>query len=122
MRNNYANNTSIHPYEWRSDIIIAAQHHPFFPDGTLTGQGWAMASGDAAGEYMGRFVNEFHGGNGQPNPAWIEIMNEPLWEFTTNGPYSPAEVFQYHNDVADAIRAQGVDVPIGGYCTRLPHF
>jgi len=121
-KTNYANQPEIHPYEVRNDLIIAAQHRPYFPDGTPTTQGWSLASGTATGEYMGRYINEFHGGNGQPLPAYVEVMNEPLWEFVTNGPYSPAAIFEYHNEVADAIREQTTAVPIGGYCSAFPLF
>ncbi|MEM8583345.1 MAG: Ig-like domain-containing protein [Bacteroidota bacterium] len=123
VRNNYANRTQIHPYEHRNSLIIAGQQRPFYPDGTLTGQGWALANGNATGEYMGRYVNEFFGGNGQPKPDFIEVMNEPLWEFVTvENSATPAEIFEFHNEVADAIRSQGVDVPIGGYCTAFTLF
>ncbi|MEM6966527.1 MAG: Ig-like domain-containing protein [Bacteroidota bacterium] len=121
-RNNYANNPVHELFESRNELVIAAQQRPFYPDGTLNAQGWAFANGTATGEYMGRFVNEFHGGNGQPRPTYIEIMNEPLYEFVTVGPLQPLEIFNFHNDAADAIRAQVDDIPIGGYCAAFPDF
>jgi len=121
-RNNYANTPAIHPYEARNELTIAAQQHPFFPDGTPTQQGWAPANGTAVGEFMGRYVNEFHGGNGQPEPAFVEVMNEPLWELTTNGPITATEVFEFHNEVADAAKEQNPDLLIGGYTTAFPKF
>ena len=122
VRNAYANQPTIHQYEARNELVIAAQHQPFFPDGTLTGQGWALANGTATGEYMGRFINEFHGGNGQPKPDYIEVMNEPLYKFVTVGDLSPIEVFNFHNEATDAIRVQVADIPIGGYCAAFPNF
>jgi len=120
-RNSYANNTAIHPYEARNNQIIATQQRPFFPNGTLTNQGWAPANGDAVGEFMGRFVNEFFGQNGEPAPKYIEVMNEPLYELLMDG-HTPTEIFQFHNEVADAIRAQDVEIPIGGYVAAFPDF
>ena len=61
VRNNYSRNPLLKPFESRNELIIAAQHRPFFPDGTNTGRGWALANGSATGEYMGRFINEFFG-------------------------------------------------------------
>jgi len=121
-RNNYASNSGHQLYESRNELVIAGQQHPFYPDGALTGQGWALANGTATGEYMGRFVNEFHGGNGQPRPTYIEIMNEPLYDLVDEGPHQPIDIFNFHNDAADAIRQQVSDIPIGGYCAAFPNF
>jgi len=122
VRNNYSTNLAHQSYEPRNELVIAGQQRPFYPDGTLTGQGWALANGTATGEYMGRYINEFHGGNGQPKPTYIEIMNEPLYDLVDEGPHQPLEIFQFHNDAADAIRAQVSDIPIGGYCAAFPNF
>ncbi|MEM8900505.1 MAG: agarase, partial [Bacteroidota bacterium] len=122
VRNSYRNRTGIHAYEARNELVIAAQQKPFFPDGTKTSQGWAFTNGTAVGEFMGRFVNTFHGGEGQPKPTYIEIMNEPLYEFVTVGDKTPAEVFSFHNEVADALRLQVPNIPIGGYVAAFPNF
>ena len=120
-RNNYANNSNWHPYESRTNLIIGAQQHPFYPDGTPTGQGWVPANGTAVGEFMGRYVNNFFGENGQPAPPLVEIMNEPLYELMMEG-HMPTEIFQFHNEAADAIREQNSEVLIGGYTTAFPNF
>ncbi|MEL7120313.1 MAG: Ig-like domain-containing protein [Bacteroidota bacterium] len=122
VRNGYANRPGLHVYEDRNELVIASQQRPFFPDGTKTGKGWAFANGTATGEYMGRYINEFHGRNGRPMPTYIEIMNEPLYEFVTEGDRTPLEIFEFHNEVADAIRAQNIDIPIGGYTVAFPNF
>ncbi|MEO1449115.1 MAG: Ig-like domain-containing protein [Bacteroidota bacterium] len=121
-RNSYANNTSIHAYEARNELVIAAQQHPFYPDGTPTGQGWAFANGTATGEYMAHYINNFHGSNGPPEPPYVEIMNEPLYDLVTVGDEEPVDVFQFHNEVADAIRARNSTVQIGGYTAAFPNF
>lgn len=121
-RNTYANQPFLKAYEKRNQLVIGAQQRPFYPDGTPTAKGWIPAGGEAVGEYLGRYVNEFYGQNGQPKPAYVEIMNEPLYEFVTVGDRTPEEVFQFHNEVADAYRAQDPGVPIGGYVAAFPNF
>lgn len=121
-RNNYAAQPSIHQYDDRNNLIIAPQQRPFYPDGTPTQQGWAPAGGDAVGEFTGRYVNEFFGGEGKPAPAYVEVMNEPLYELTTIDGIPPLEIFEFHNDFATAYKAQNSDIPLGGYCAAFPDF
>ena len=79
-------------------MIVAAQQHPYWPDGKLTGQGWALSQtdtnaeplGTATGDYMGQFLAKYfnRGGSdtlGQPKPVYVEVMNEPVWELVEFG-------------------------------------
>lgn len=126
-RNNFANNTSIHQYENRKNAVVAAQLHPFWTGESqkATGQGWKLASPTATGEYMGRYFNEFHGGNGQKKPAFVEVINEPAYE-ALGGKHdytnSIQEIADFHVEVADAIRVQDPNLKIGGYTTAFPDF
>lgn len=131
-RASYSTNSTYKSFEGRNDLVIAAQLHPFYPDGQLTGTGWAFSQenkdndqfGFATGEYMGRFIQEFHGSDGQPRPLWIEVVNEPMWHLWDEaGKHSPEEIFRFHNGAAAGIRSiLGNDIPIGGYCTAFPNF
>jgi agarase len=129
-RNTYSGRTWIHPYEDRHKLVLCAQFHPFWPDGTLTNKGWALSQADtqeepfgtATGEYMGLYAKHFFGGNGPGPPYCIEIINEPLWELVTNGTTPPAQCFKFHNNVAAAIRQHVPDIPIGGYTAAFPDF
>lgn len=124
---NFENNSHLHEYEHRKNKVIAAQLHPFWTGESQkpTGQGWEFASATATGEYMGRYLNEFHGGNGQGIPNWVEIINEPAYE-SLGGPndytHSLQEIADFHNEVAAAIRAQDPTLKIGGYTTAFPNF
>ncbi|SNR30986.1 agarase [Lutibacter agarilyticus] len=126
-RNNFASNTNIHQYENRKNAVVAAQLHPFWTGESqkATAQGWKLESPKATGEYMGRYFNEFHGGNGQKKPAFVEVINEPAYEALggkldyTN---SIQEIADFHVEVADAIRAQDPSLKIGGYTTAFPDF
>jgi agarase len=129
-RNSYAQKTAVHPYEDRHNLVLCAQFHPFWPDGTLTNKGWALSQADTAdgvfgtatGEYMGLYTKNFFGGNGPRLPLCIEIINEPLWELVTNGTTPPAQCFKFHNNVAATIRQHVPDIPIGGYTAAFPDF
>lgn len=143
QRNNYNAKTSIHSYEDRLDgYVIGAQFRPFWPDGTLTGDAskfpqWTISQtdtvtepiGSASGNYMGHFMNHFYGSDsqvGHPLPTYVEVMNEPDWPLFESpgdpayGTSSPAELWKYHNSVADQIRSLNTNVLIGGYCPAFP--
>lgn len=127
-RNNYASRTALHAYENRkANHVMAAQLHPFWTGESqqATNDGWKLASPTATGEYMGRFFNEFHGGNGEPIPKWIEVINEPAYEALggkNNFTNSLQEIADFHVEVADAMRAQNPDFLIGGYTAAFPDF
>ncbi len=123
----FASNTALHPYENRKNLVIAGQLHPFWTGESqrATGQGWELANATAVGEYMGHYINEFHGGNGQKIPAYVEVINEPAYEALggkldyTN---SIQEIADFHVEVADAIRIQAPNLKIGGYTAAFPDF
>lgn len=124
------------------DMIVGAQQHPFWPEGTLTkGSGWALSQtntteeplGTATGHYMAQYFSKFFDAtpndgirNGQIKPKYVEVMNEPLYDLTTvrDGAdrVEPADVFRFHNTVANEIRKNNDDVLIGGYTTAFPDF
>ncbi|MEM1108884.1 MAG: agarase [Planctomycetota bacterium] len=120
-------------YLERADMIIGAQLHPFWPSGerATAKTGWKLSTADTAneplgtatGEFMGRYFQLFHQPQGpRPRPAWIEVINEPLYELVTHGETDPADVFRFHNTVADQIRKYYPGVPIGGYTMAFDLF
>ncbi len=141
FKSNYANNSiPAHAYESREDLmILAAQLHPFYPDGQQVAQGWAFSQADtpsepfgtATGEYFARWMQEAYGtgGNtGARKPLLIEVINEPLWHLS-DIPVGINEdiidnTFKLHNSVADEIRKLHNDagLKISGFCTAFPDF
>ena len=126
-KNSYAAKTTIHQYENRRNHVIAAQLHPFWTGESQvpTKLGWELASPTATGEFMGRYLNAFHGGNGQPQSDWVEVINEPAYEALggkTNYTNSLQEIADFHVEVANAIRAQNENLLIGGYTVAFPDF
>lgn len=141
-RQSYDAKTSIHSYEDRLDgYIIGAQFRPFWPEGDAncgrTGYKWAISTtdtpeepfGSATGNYMGNFLNHYYGSDtqvGLPLPKWVEVVNEPDWplfEWSGDDAYgtsSPAELWTFHNSVADQIHSLNSNVMVGGYCPAFP--
>lgn len=126
------NNASRHAYESRADILVGGQEKPFWPGQTTTpytgNPGWKITSASTSGDFMGQFFNEFYRNDGEPSskghprPRFMEIINEPLYELVDEGDHTPTEVFEYHNEVAAAIRTHNQNILIGGYTTAFPYF
>ncbi|MBB6429092.1 agarase [Algisphaera agarilytica] len=115
-----------------SDMIIGAQLHPFWPGDKATRHtNWKLSTtdtadepfGTATGEFMGLYFRNFHKPKGhRPPPAWIEVVNEPLYELSSHGDVDPDQVFHFHNVVADQIRKYYPGVPVGGYTMAFDLF
>jgi agarase len=126
-RNSFASKTNLHQYENRKSHVVGAQLHPFWTGESqvATKKGWKLANATAVGEYMGKYFNSFHGGNGQKSPDWVEIMNEPAYEALggkKNYTNSLQEIADFHVEVADAIRVENSNLKIGGYTVAFPDF
>lgn len=119
------------------NLTVAAQQHPYWPDGKPTGQGWAFSTtdtteeplGTATGHFMGQYLKWYFQYDpddpfGQVKPPLIEVMNEPLYELVTVAPdpEDPATIFEFHNTVAAEIRKTNPEVLVGGYCAAFPDF
>ncbi len=130
----YANTTQWHQYENRNNHVIAAQLHPFWPDGTQLSTGWALSQedtaqnpfGTASGEYMGHYLKNYFGNggtSGQPFPEYVEVINEPMYELVDWKKVStPDQIFKYHNSVAAAIKKVTPNAKVGGWVTAFPEF
>lgn len=126
------NLASRHKYDNRSDVLVGGQERPFWPGHSTNpccgGSPWAIDGAEASGDYMGQYLNQFFRNPGESvtegmlRPRFMEIINEPLYGLVTTGTHTPLEVFQYHNEVADAIRVHNQDVLIGGYTAAFPVF
>ncbi|WP_440906677.1 hypothetical protein ACMZOO_18275 (plasmid) [Catenovulum sp. SX2] len=128
------------------DMIAGGQQHPYWPEGTLINPvngdpAWAFSQtdtaqepfGTATGHYMSQFLAKFFALNdndlGQAQPVYFEVMNEPLYDLTTDREgqadyVEPLKVFEFHNTVAAEIRknANNDNVMVGGYTIAFPDF
>lgn len=134
-RNSYGAKTELHAYESRSNLVLAAQLHPFWPDGRkLSVANWALSQedtperpfGTASGEFMAHYIkNNFGTGStdGQPRPQLVEVINEPIWHLVEQDKVNnPIDIFKFHKTVANEVKAVNPEVQIGGYCTAFPDF
>ncbi|WP_143873673.1 hypothetical protein [Catenovulum sediminis] len=148
----YDNNTSVKYENARKvedrmqDMIVGGQQHPYWPEGTLINPvngdpAWAFSQSDTAaepfgtatGHYMSQYLSKFFAQNdsdmGQQKPVYFEVMNEPLYDLTTDREgdadyVEPLKVFKFHNTVAAEIRKdpKNDDIMIGGYTVAFPDF
>ncbi|MCW2120618.1 T9SS type A sorting domain-containing protein [Flavobacterium sp. 7A] len=127
-RNSFAAKTNLAQYESRKGgMIFGGQLYPFWTGvgQKPTAKGWNLANGTATGEYMGRFMKEFFGGNGPSLPAFLEIVNEPDYELlggVKEYTKTIAEIANFHIAAADAIRAQMPNTKICGYTNSFPYY
>lgn len=121
----------LHNYDNRGSIMVGGQLHPYWFGTTnpcCDGESWKIDGGSGAGDFLGQFVNEFfrdeglQPSEGHPRPAYVEILNEPLYELVSVGTVEPIEVFDFHKDAAIAFKKQNSDVKIGGYTAAFPLF
>ena len=118
-RNWYGTLTDRHPFEKKQDLIVANQDRIF-----------EKMSGAEAGKRTAAYMNNYFGSggtDGMPSPQYVELMNEPLFplhDFVPAGKRKASidEIFDYHLDMANEIKANAPDVKIGGYVTAFPTF
>jgi agarase len=133
------NKASVHKYDERGDLMVGGQPRQHFLGKTSpccgNGEGWQANGGDAVGEFLGQYVNEFFRAegltsvDGHPRPKYLEILNEPLYQVTDaphelglEEPIDPIKVFEFHNDAAEGVRKFNTDVKIGGFTVAFPIF
>ncbi|MGC6424723.1 MAG: TIM barrel protein [Lentimonas sp.] len=122
-----------HQYDAKNDVMIGGQVRALWPkEGNPHGEGkpgWPLEGAVAAGEYMGHFLNEFYRDEGEsplqgaPRPKYLEILNEPLYELidgVRGSEVTPLEIFEFHNEAAQALRTVNDTTMIGGYTMAFP--
>ncbi len=120
------------------NMLIVNQFHPFWPDGKKTNTGWAFSQedtkdapfGTASGEFAGTFLKEYFGGDSEPRPRYLEVINEPDWDLVPGKQYGnpdfeiPAfkKLAAFHSTVAKEVRKICPDVKVGGFTCAFPNF
>ncbi|MFC2112230.1 hypothetical protein ACFLTA_03100 [Bacteroidota bacterium] len=128
-RKRYDKNTQWHEFESRNNLIITTHTFPLYPgQGRANKKGWIPANASASGQWVANHIKEYYGDrdgiHGEPVPQYFEVVNEPMWFMIHRDGLNiiPKEIFEYHNTMADEIRAAGNDIMIGGYCAAFPNF
>ncbi|WP_017446675.1 hypothetical protein [Gayadomonas joobiniege] len=129
-------------------MIVGGQQHPYWPEGTeitpvakLAEPKWSFSQtdtaneplGTATGEYFARYLQNFYRQSsedaGPPKPKYFEVMNEPLYDLSTDREgetnyVEPLKVFEFHNTVAKEIAkiSDNHDILVGGYTIAFPDF
>jgi hypothetical protein len=126
-KNNFKAKPALKQYENRKNLILCGQLYPFWTGigSKPTAKGWSLANGTATGEYMGKYINAFSGGEGPNYPAFVEIVNEPDWDLLggiNESANSIREIADFHVAVANAIRAEVPSAKIAGYTNAFPNY
>ncbi|KXX66653.1 hypothetical protein [Flammeovirga sp. SJP92] len=131
------NGKNTHQYEPHVDEMVGGQVHYFWTGHSSNlkepEKGWTIQGGDAIGDFMGQFINEFYRNEGEPitkgplRPKYVEVINEPLYELIDGvkeeSDRKPVkEIFQFHNDASVAFKKHNQEVMIGGYTAAFPFF
>ena len=132
------NKSAFHQYDGRGDLMVGGQPRAHYIGKTSPccgGSAWQVNGGDAVGDFLGQYVNEFFRSSGDPvtkghlAPVYFEVLNEPLYqvtdaphEFGLEQPIPPIDIFTFHNDVADAFRKHNTHIKIGGFTVAFPIF
>lgn len=126
IRNTYANNTSVHKFENRNDLMLGGQKGNY-PTGenisTCCGiTPWKYASNEASAEFYAHFIKEAYGNggtNGEPRPTYLEVINEPFVHAndmnTTN-----AQISEFHSAVAKRVKELNPNILVGGFTAAHP--
>ncbi len=128
--NSYKNNTVAHQYESRRGRYMMGGQEGMYPNQTHeigpNGQKWYLAKEGYAplSEYYANFLKYFHGTggtSGMPQPAYVEVMNEPFVKSDELGTTN-AKLSQMHAVVARRIKELNPEVKVGGYSAAHPAY
>ncbi|WP_111708166.1 T9SS type A sorting domain-containing protein [Lutibacter citreus] len=130
---NYKSNTSEHKYENRISSYMMGGQEGMYPNGKheinprKNGlDNWIMEKDGykpIAEFYANYFKYSFGSGgvNGQPFPAYIEVLNEPFVKANSIGT-TRENISQMHKIVAQRIKALNPQAKVGGYSAAHPAF
>lgn len=128
--NSYKNKPTAFQYESRRGRYMMGGQEGMYPNQTHeigpSGQKWYLAKEGYAplAEYYANFLKYFHGTGGTtglPQPAYVEVMNEPFVKSGELGTTN-ANLSQMHAVVARRIKELNPLVKVGGYSAAHPAY
>ncbi|MGC6456265.1 MAG: agarase [Coraliomargaritaceae bacterium] len=123
-RAKYAATTEVHPLEYRSKKMTLGGQPRMFPDGSMNGNGFSIGSYEALAEFYEKYLTYFRGSGGSdgpPMPAMLEVANEPFVHAHEHETTYEA-ITEFHNMVAEQVKASHPEVMIGGYSAAHPQY
>ena len=123
-RSSYASKTAAHALEFRANKTMHGGQMSMYPNGQVNGNGFAIGSYDALGDFFENYLTDFFGTggtDGQPKPAMVEVVNEPFVSASKYGT-TRANISRMHTNVAAAIKNSHPDVLVGGYTAAHPQY
>ncbi|WP_344788782.1 hypothetical protein [Postechiella marina] len=121
-----------------NNMLVVSQFHPFWPDGNKNKLGLALSQDDttknpfgtASGEFAATYIKEYYGGEGEPRPKYMEVINEPDWDLIPSKDAGNQDVeleaigklAKFHSTVAKKVKAENPDVLVGGFTCAFPYF
>lgn len=120
-KKDYASSASAHKHESRlTGMMIGGQwaNYPKEKELGPTSAKWQLVNNEAAAEYYAHAIKHFFGeggSSGQPAPTYVEVINEPMWNAVSGHNTTREAVADFHNAVAEGVRALNPDVKVGGF-------
>ncbi|MDO6760452.1 T9SS type A sorting domain-containing protein [Tamlana sp. 2_MG-2023] len=126
VKTSYANNTFVHKFENRNDLMIGGQKGNYPTSNNISTccgiTPWKYANNEASAEFYAHFIKEAFGTGGttgEPKPKYLEVINEPFVHAndmnTTN-----AKISEFHSAVAKRVKQLNPDILVGGFTAAHP--
>lgn len=138
FKNRYAKDSRFHSLESSQYLSVSGQYRIYDRFVSAAGDDHALA-GQNYGDFLSIFLDEAcgtGGPEGMPQPEFLEILNEPLWEpidqyllWKTTDPNKPTESeeieilhehFIFHRESARELHRQFPETKIGGFAEAFP--
>jgi len=119
-KNYYNTRTNIHPFN-NNDWVMTSHISPLYPNGRETNEGFAPGGFGAVGQFYANLLSLYYGEDSEPKPRYVEVLNEPFVHANELGA-TTKQISQFHNVVADSIRAYNPEVKVGGFTAAWPEF
>ncbi|NIJ44942.1 agarase [Wenyingzhuangia heitensis] len=126
--------------EYRTkNMLVVNQFHPIWPtDHYKNKLGWSISDedtkknpfGSASAEFVSTYMKNYFGGEGEPRPKYLEVINEPLWDLIPikdrgdekKERAAIEKLAKFHKTIATKVKAENPDVLVGGLTCAFPYF
>ncbi|WP_068473589.1 hypothetical protein [Saccharicrinis aurantiacus] len=126
LKKKYASKPLEKSIEERSKVMMIGGQFNNYPTGKPIPmykgyEPWTIANNEAAAEYYANFIKEAFGDDGEAQPKYLEVINEPFVKAGSYGTTRQA-ISEYHVAVAKRVKELNPDVLVGGYTAAYPEY